>query len=182
MDSTVNFQTEIQGAEGVRYHKLLSVLDRSLASVVDSFKLEELQAIFPDLAQQIPEKLADSYEQISSYLRNSANADFQAILMQYDMANKLADLDRLVSEAIERKAAASSEDKQPVSSMSPETINRGRSVAIKQAELKRLEAKLDQMKQENAEAFSSLSKQRAVLAEERKRLATTMDMVTKISN
>ncbi|KAJ1834353.1 hypothetical protein LPJ73_007816, partial [Coemansia sp. RSA 2703] len=126
MDSTDIAQAEIQGTEGVRYHKLLSVLDRSLASVVDSFKLEELQAIFPDLAQQIPEKLADSYEQISSYLRNSANADFQAILMQYDMESKLVDLDRLVGEAIERKTAAAGEDKQLVSSMSPENINRGR--------------------------------------------------------
>ncbi|KAJ1723032.1 hypothetical protein LPJ53_002604 [Coemansia erecta] len=138
MESTENSHTEIQGAEGVRYHKLLSVLDRSLASVVDSFKLEELQAIFPDLAQQIPEKLADSYEQISSYLRNSANADFQAILMQYDMAIKLAGLDKLVGEAIERKAAASNDGKQPITSMSPETINRGRSAAIKQVELERV--------------------------------------------
>ncbi|KAJ2586750.1 hypothetical protein H4R99_008363 [Coemansia sp. RSA 1722] len=179
MDSADKIPFELQSVEGVRYHKLLSVLDRSLASVVDTFRLEDLQAIFPDLAQEIPEKLADSYEQISSYLRNSANADFQAILMQYDMANKLTALDKLVSEAAERKAASTSDDG-PVSIMSPDTINRGRSAAIKRAELERLEAKLAQIKEENADSLSALSHQRETLADERKKLETTIGLVNKV--
>ncbi|KAJ2841150.1 hypothetical protein J3B02_006026, partial [Coemansia erecta] len=133
------------------------------------------------LAQEIPEKLVDSYEQISSYLRNSANADFQAILMQYDMANKLAALDKLVSEAAERKTASTSEHGL-VSIMSPDAINRGRSAAIKRVELERLEAKLAQLQQENAVSLSALAQKRDVLADERRKLEATVGLVNKIAN
>ncbi|KAJ2891274.1 hypothetical protein IWW38_003695, partial [Coemansia aciculifera] len=130
MDSTEIGIADSPATDGVRYHKLLSVLDRSLASVVDTFQLKDLQAIFPDLAREIPQRLADSHEQISTYLRNSANADFQAILMQYDMANKLASLDGLVKDAVERKQMSG---EWPIPSMTPDAINRSRSVAIKRA-------------------------------------------------
>ncbi|KAJ2372422.1 hypothetical protein H4S02_009214 [Coemansia sp. RSA 2611] len=164
-------------AEGVRYHKLLSVLDRSLASVVDTFQLSDLQAIFPDLALEIPQKLADSHEQISSYLRNSANADFQAILMQYDMATKLADLDGLVKDAIERKQASS---ERPVSSMTPDAINRSRSVAIKRVELARLKEKLAQVQGENSKSIKELGSKQAMLAIEHRAIKETMELVSQI--
>ncbi|KAJ2741077.1 hypothetical protein GGI20_005437 [Coemansia sp. BCRC 34301] len=163
--------------DGVRYHKLLSVLDRSLASVVDTFQLNDLQSIFPDLAREIPQKLADSHEQISSYLRNSANADFQAILMQYDMANKLADLNRLVKDALERKQVS---DERPIPCMTPDAINRSRSVAIKRAELVRLKDKLALVKDENAQSIAKLSSQRAALATEYKTIEETIELVNQI--
>ncbi|KAJ2028420.1 hypothetical protein GGI03_005629 [Coemansia sp. RSA 2337] len=177
MDSTESTIADSSTVEGVRYHKLLSVLDRSLASVVDTFQLNDLQAIFPDLAREIPQKLAASHEQISSYLRNSANADFQTILMQYDMANKLADLDGLVRDAVERKQMSS---ERPVSSMTPDAINRSRSVAIKRAELARLKDKLAQVQDENAKSIVELSNQRAALAIEHSTIERTMELVSQI--
>ncbi|KAI8318378.1 hypothetical protein GQ54DRAFT_300436 [Martensiomyces pterosporus] len=170
--------TDKHASDGVRYHKLLSVLDRSLSSVVDTFKLDDLKEIFPDLAQEIPGKLADSHDQISSYLRNSANADFQAILMQYDMANKLAGLDRLVSDATERKVAP---DAQPIPEYSPEAANRNRSVAIKRAELERLKANLALLKEENAQSIAQLNKERASLTTEQKQLEEAMALINKIA-
>ncbi|KAJ2001400.1 hypothetical protein GGI04_003264 [Coemansia thaxteri] len=163
--------------DGVRYHKLLSVLDRSLASVVDTFQLDDIRAIFPDLAREIPEKLADSHEQISSYLRNSANSDFQAILIQYDMANKLSELDGLVKDAMERKQLAS---EQPSPHITPEAINRSRSVAIKRAELARLKDKLSQLKDENARYLVELDARRSELAAEHRILEETMELVNQV--
>ncbi|KAJ2340585.1 hypothetical protein GGF43_006380, partial [Coemansia sp. RSA 2618] len=116
MDTTEPAMSDAQPVDSVRYHKLLSVLDRSLSAVVDTFKLEDLHEVFPDLAREIPGKLADSHEQISSYIRNSANADFQAILMQYEMSDKLASLDGLVKAAAERRLAG---EERPIPSLSP---------------------------------------------------------------
>ncbi|KAJ2519136.1 hypothetical protein H4217_002889 [Coemansia sp. RSA 1939] len=164
--------------DGVRYHKLLSVLDRSLSSVVDTFKLEDLYAIFPGLAEEIPEKLADSHEQISSYLRNSANSDFQEILMQYNMACRLSALDALIREAIERKQGS---DGQSVSSLSPESINRGRAAAIKRAEIARLKEKLAGLEKENAESIVRLNEYRATMSAEQASLEATIFHVEKLS-
>ncbi|KAJ1660673.1 hypothetical protein GGF44_006138 [Coemansia sp. RSA 1694] len=177
MDSTELGISDGPAVEGVRYHKLLSVLDRSLASVVDTFQLSDLQAIFPDLAREIPQRFADSHEQISSYLRNSANADFQAILMQYDMANKLADLDRLVKDAAERKQMSG---ERPVPSMTPDAINRSRSVAIKRAELVLLKEKLALVKDENAQSIAELNSLRAALTAEHKTIEETIELVDQI--
>ncbi|KAJ2722247.1 hypothetical protein GGI07_003454 [Coemansia sp. Benny D115] len=182
-DSAPRTEPEPHISEGVRYHKLLSVLDRSLSSVVDTFKLEDIRTIFPSLAQEIPEKLAESHEQISSYLRNSTNADFQSIIMQYDMAKKLASLDRLVGEAVERRAASSNPDHEHVSpnTMTPESINRSRSAAIKRAELARLESKLAQIKEENSETMAALQTQREAMLAEQRKLEATMELVNKVS-
>ncbi|KAI9474633.1 hypothetical protein LPJ78_004160 [Coemansia sp. RSA 989] len=164
--------------DSVRYHKLLSVLDRSLAAVVDKFKLDDLREVFPDLAREIPGKLASCHEQVSSYIRNSANSDFQAILMQYEMSEKLASLDKLVKEAAQRKLAG--EDR-PIPSLSPESINRSRSAAIKRAELARLKQQLAQIKQENAQKLHDLSQQRSALAAENSRLQQSTALVDSIS-
>ncbi|KAJ1949772.1 hypothetical protein EC988_004636 [Linderina pennispora] len=169
--------TKPQVPDSVRYRKLLSVLDRSLSSVVDTFRLEDLQEIFPQLAKEIPTKLADSHEQISSYLRNSANGDFQAILMQYAMAGKLADLDNLVADAAKRWDAGV----EPVADLSPEAVNRSRAKAIKKRELERLKAKLAGMEAENRAAIEHLEQQRSVLAQEQKKLEASMELADKIS-
>lgn len=183
--------TASQGLDGgVRYHKLLSVLDRSLSSVVDTFKLEDLREIFPDLADEIPQKLSESHEQISSYLRNSTNADFQAILMQYDMATKLTALDTLVREAAERKqnkqsnrnTNENSSDNSSLLAISPESINRGRSVAIKRAELTRLKGKLATLKSENAQYMAEFENQRVTLATEQKRMEATQTLVNQVDS
>ncbi|KAI9506717.1 hypothetical protein GGI25_005043 [Coemansia spiralis] len=165
--------------DGVRYHKLLSVIDRSLSSVVDTFKLSDLHDIFPDLAKEIPEKLADSHEQISSYLRNSANADFQEILMQYNMAGKLSNLDSLIKDAIERKQTY---DGKPIPSMTPESVNRSRSAAIKRAELARLKTKLSALQKENGEYIVRLNENRSLLAAEHKNLEGTILFVKQVSD
>ncbi|KAJ2556791.1 hypothetical protein EV175_001768 [Coemansia sp. RSA 1933] len=164
--------------DGIRYHKLLSVIDRSLSSVVDTFKLEDLYAIFPGLAEEIPEKLADSHEQISSYLRNSANSDFQEILMQYDMANKLSTLDSLIKEAIERKQTP---DGQSIPNMSPESINRSRAAAIKRAEIARLKGRLADLQKENAESIVRLNEYRTAMSAEHTSLEETVSFVEKVS-
>ncbi|KAJ2760250.1 hypothetical protein IWQ56_003977 [Coemansia nantahalensis] len=164
-------------ASGVRHHKLLSVLDRSLSAVVGTLSLEALQEVFPDLAREIPGKLADSHDQLGSYIRNSANADFQAILMQYDMEAKLTGLDGLVKDAATRKQTLS--DK-PIPSLSPESINRNRSAAIKRAELARLRARLAQVKEENARLLAEVGEQRAALAAEHERLDKTMALARSI--
>ncbi|KAJ2159784.1 hypothetical protein GGF46_002780 [Coemansia sp. RSA 552] len=178
-EKTAPDMPEPQAADGVRYHKLLSVLDRSLSSVVDTFKLEDLQEVFPGLAREIPEKLADSHEQISSYIRNSANADFQAILMQYDMDAKLTGLDRLVKDAAQRKLTSA---QKPIPSLSPESINRSRSAAIKRAELARLKAKLARLQDENAQQVAELDQQRTTLAAEHESLKKTLSLVHSIDN
>ncbi|KAJ1893741.1 hypothetical protein LPJ66_005580 [Kickxella alabastrina] len=178
MDATaVHPIEESQTLDSIRYIKLLSVLDRSLSSVVDAFKLEDLQAIFPDLAREIPEKLADTHEQISTYLRNSANSDFQAIMMQYDMPTKLASLDKLIVDADEREATPGY---QAVPSLSPELINRSRAVAIKRKELERLEAKLALLREENSRGISLVNEQETAIIAEKNRLAETVDLVNKV--
>ncbi|KAJ2539342.1 hypothetical protein GGF49_005290 [Coemansia sp. RSA 1853] len=174
MENSELIVNETQTVDSVRYHKLLSVLDRSLSAVVDTFKLDDLRIVFPDLAREIPGKLADSHEQISSYIRNSANSDFQAILMQYEMSDKLASLDTLVKEAAERMLAS---EERPIPSLSPESINRNRSAAIKRAELTRLKAQLELVKDENAQYLAELSKQRATLRTEHERLEKTISLV-----
>ncbi|KAJ2122489.1 hypothetical protein IW147_003357 [Coemansia sp. RSA 720] len=179
MENSELIVNETQTVDSVRYHKLLSVLDRSLSAVVDTFKLDDLRIVFPDLAREIPGKLADSHEQISSYIRNSANSDFQAILMQYEMSDKLASLDTLVKEAAERMLAS---EERPIPSLSPESINRNRSAAIKRAELTRLKAQLELVKDENAQYLAELSKQRATLRTEHERLEKTISLVDSISD
>ncbi|KAJ2850093.1 hypothetical protein IWW36_002148 [Coemansia brasiliensis] len=168
-----------QSIDSVRYHKLMSVLDRSLAAVVDKFKLDDLREVFPDLAREIPGKLASCHEQVSSYIRNSANSDFQAILMQYEMSEKLASLDKLVKEAAQRKLAG--EDR-PIPSLSPESINRNRSVAIKRAELARLKERLEQVRQENTQSLTELRQQRSALTAEHTRLQNSIAFVDSVSD
>ncbi|PIA18197.1 hypothetical protein COEREDRAFT_80101 [Coemansia reversa NRRL 1564] len=170
---------EGHSVESVRYHKLLSVLDRSLSSVVDTFKLEALQKVFPDLAREIPEKLADSHEQISSYIRNSAHSDFQAIIMQYEMSEKLSALDKLVKEAAERKLNS---DEKPIPSLTPESINRSRSTAIKRAELARLQAKLALVKNENMKRLGELREQRSILSVEHETLEKSVSLVSSLAS
>ncbi|KAJ2180459.1 hypothetical protein IW143_005651, partial [Coemansia sp. RSA 520] len=65
----------------------------------------------------------------------------------------------------------------PIPSLSPESINRNRSAAIKRAELTRLKAQLELVKDENAQHLAELSKQRATLRAEHERLEKTISLV-----
>ncbi|KAJ2682687.1 hypothetical protein IWW39_005890 [Coemansia spiralis] len=93
------------------------------------------------------------------------------------MATKLADLDGLVKDAIERKQATS---ERPVSNMTPDAINRSRSVAIKRVELARLKEKLAQVQGENSKSIKELGSKQAMLAIEHRAIKETMELVSQI--
>ncbi|KAJ1953254.1 hypothetical protein GGI12_006051 [Dipsacomyces acuminosporus] len=94
------------------------------------------------------------------------------------MANKLSELDTLVSEATERKLAP---DARPASDTSPEATNRSRSVAIKRAELERLTTRLSQLKEENTSTIDHLNNERVALSNEQKQLEEAMALVSKVN-
>ncbi|KAJ2485291.1 hypothetical protein IWW37_005983 [Coemansia sp. RSA 2050] len=93
------------------------------------------------------------------------------------MATKLADLDGLVKGAIERRQMGTG---RPVSSMTPDAINRGRSVAIKRVELARLKDKLVQVQGENSKSIVELGNQQAMLDIEHRAIKETMELVSQI--
>ncbi|KAJ1661899.1 hypothetical protein IW140_005448 [Coemansia sp. RSA 1813] len=99
--------------------------------------------------------------------------------MQYDMANKLAALDGLIKAAIERKQRS---DGQPISSLSPEAINRSRAAAIKRTELARLKGKLADLQNENAKSIVRLNECRSTMSAEHTSLEETISFVEKISD
>ncbi|KAJ2610644.1 hypothetical protein EV177_003874 [Coemansia sp. RSA 1804] len=94
------------------------------------------------------------------------------------MACRLSALDALIREAIERKQGS---DGQSVSSLSPESINRGRAAAIKRAEIARLKEKLAGLEKENAESIVRLNEYRATMSAEQASLEATIFHVEKLS-
>ncbi|KAJ1921694.1 hypothetical protein H4219_000427 [Mycoemilia scoparia] len=128
-----------------RYRKLQAILDRSLSSVIDSFKLEDMIAALPELARDIPDILKDTHQQLSNYIHNSANDDFSSIIMQYDIRHKFDELDDLIAQAKIRHHHAPSLTHTEYSTLNPDNAVKVRATRIKKQEIERLTKLVDEV-------------------------------------
>ncbi|KAJ1984052.1 oligosaccharyl transferase glycoprotein complex, beta subunit [Dimargaris verticillata] len=129
--------TDASTLHGPRMRKLCLLLDKSLTTTVGTLTYERLAECFPYLAQESPQLLRTAQGQVSQFMRATVENEFQTIVQQRHLVEKLNQLDQFIEKA---RASQTDEGIGPLqySCIDPETAVRARTMKLKQAELAQL--------------------------------------------
>ncbi|KAJ5495569.1 hypothetical protein N7539_000685 [Penicillium diatomitis] len=90
-------------APGLRASRLHQVFDQALARTLRANSYANFAGCFPTPAKYVPASLESVWRQLNAKLEESAKAEFDEILAEREAVAHLNELDRLVSEAKERR-------------------------------------------------------------------------------
>ncbi|EPS34189.1 hypothetical protein PDE_09153 [Penicillium oxalicum 114-2] len=88
---------------GLRASRLHQVFDQALARTLRANSYANFAGCFPTPAKHVPASLESVWRQLNAKLEESAKAEFEEILAEREAVAHLNELDRLVSEAKERR-------------------------------------------------------------------------------
>lgn len=97
---------------GPRASRLHQVFDQALARTLKANSYSNFASCFPTPARHVPASLENVWRQLNAKLEESAKAEFEEIVEERKAVEHLNELDRLVSEARERKEASGDSGKQ----------------------------------------------------------------------
>lgn len=97
---------------GPRASRLHQVFEQALARTLKANSYSNFASCFPTPARHVPASLENVWRQLNAKLEESAKAEFEEIVEEREAVEHLNELDRLVSEARERKEASGDSGKQ----------------------------------------------------------------------
>ncbi|KAJ1981699.1 hypothetical protein H4R33_005191 [Dimargaris cristalligena] len=179
-------RTEAPEQPGPRLSKLNLLLDKSLASVVDTFSFEKLAECFPYLAQESPKLLAAAQSQISEFFRTTTEDEFQTIIHKRGLIQKLNQLDQLIEASKCRPNGTEQPNpattKGQTHGADPATLVRARTYQTKQMELQRLTETYNHIYQQNNTMANELRDKSKALQEMKQHTAQLLDNMDKLVN
>lgn len=145
--------------KGIRAAKLDDILDRSVSQTMRACSYEKLVSCFPTLAKNDPETLRHAQEQVTQFLTSACRSEFDKILRERGVIERLNELDELVLEAKGRKDQGLPASEDP-SELPPEVILRAHMLPGKRKELTILNERIQTLQQTNAARLTSIEDQR----------------------
>ena len=147
--------TATETSHGLRATKLDEVLERALHQTMRACAYEKLETCFPTLARTDADTLRHAGEQVTSFMTTSCRTEFQKILDDRQVRERLDQLDRIVAAAKARKQAGEPPSEN-VSELTPEAVLRAHILPLKRQELADLQARLAVLQAQNAENLEAL--------------------------
>lgn len=170
-----------QGPEkGIRAAKLNDILDKSVKQTMRACSYEKLVSCFPTLAQNDPETLQHAQEQVTQFLTSACRSEFDKILRERGVVERLNELDELILEAKERKEQGLPASEDP-SELAPEVILRAHMLPGKRAELTTMNDKIQALQQRNAASLESVESQRREIEARMRSLKESLSTLDAVS-
>ncbi|RUO96999.1 Nnf1-domain-containing protein [Jimgerdemannia flammicorona] len=142
--------------EGPRATKLRQTFEKSLSKTIKNISYEKLAQSFPHIANDSPESLQSAHQQVTTFLQQSVQEEFQNLLETKNLIRKLNELDMLIDAARKNKQARLGKLVRNSADITPDIAIRARTVPIKQQEFQRLQDELARVRQENKTLMSEL--------------------------
>lgn len=153
----------------IRFSGLKSVAEKALDESIKTLGFEKLRQCYPELSKYKSGKQAIDIAraQIINFWKNTTVREFQQIFKEYDLENKLNQLDDLIEEAKQRKRKARQRgnkiggdiNSRPlyIDKLKPNEIILSKLLEPKQKYLEELNSDLSSLKVKNDELFSELN-------------------------
>ncbi|CAG8677215.1 21039_t:CDS:2 [Rhizophagus irregularis] len=138
-----------------RSKKVKQMLGSCLGETLDNFSYEKVAQCYPTLAKEQPERLQQALSQVKEFLKTNTEEEFEAILEQRNILEKLDELDDIIAKAKKCQKDGHSPI-QPMINVDPKTIIRAKTLPIKFEEKKNLEREFLKINQENESLMSEV--------------------------
>ncbi|KAK9480950.1 Nnf1-domain-containing protein [Lipomyces japonicus] len=149
----------------IRNQRLREIFNRSLQSSTKALTFEKLAQCYPYVAEHGSNGLREAMNQAMRFWEASSIREFEAILQERNVAEKLAELDVLIEESRLRKIKneegniKGSEKQLYVESLTPEEIANAHLTPIKLKEAERLEVMIQQAQANNKKLLQEVTSQ-----------------------
>ncbi|KAJ6000073.1 hypothetical protein N7481_000482 [Penicillium waksmanii] len=147
---------------GPRASRLHQVFNQALARTLKANSFNNFASCFPTPARHVPASLESVWRQLNAKLEESAKAEFEEIVEEREAVAHLNELDRLVSEARERKDESGDGDQEgdaPHTLGADELYKAHLTPYLRQAQ-STLDSKLEATHAQNAELAQTVQAQR----------------------
>ncbi|KAF9921283.1 hypothetical protein FBU30_008714 [Linnemannia zychae] len=153
----IDIEQEVE-PEGPRMTRLRGILTKSLQETLKACNYNAIQECFPILTSSNPEELRQAHEKVCQFLQVEVENEFGQIIEERNVIFKLNGLDRLIADA---KAKGITAGSRTMLDLSPDSVVRARTVPTKEAEIERLKAELERVRQDNRRLGSALTHSKA---------------------
>ncbi|CAM0139576.1 unnamed protein product [Umbelopsis sp. WA50703] len=145
---------------GKRAKKLNLLFEKYMQRIIQSLSYAKFALCFPELNEKQHDALVMAHKQVCDYLETSMKEDFQNIVTERELIERLNELDQLVEEAkIKHKSGESSKTGAGII-FEPGQALRARTVPLKIAELERLKMQHSELQAENRNLMTAIVTQR----------------------
>ncbi|RIA90422.1 Nnf1-domain-containing protein [Glomus cerebriforme] len=138
-----------------RSKKVKQMLESCLGETLNNFSYEKVAQCYPTLAKEQPERLKQALGQVKEFLKTNTEEEFEAILEQRNILEKLNELDDIIAKAKKRQNDGHN-PLQPMSNIDPKTIIRAKTLPIKFEEKRNLEREFLKINHENESLMSEI--------------------------
>ncbi|KAH8556820.1 Nnf1-domain-containing protein [Umbelopsis sp. PMI_123] len=152
--------TSNQNGLGKRATKLNMLFEKYVERIIQSISYAKFAICFSELDEQQHEALVMAHQQVCAYLESSIRDDFQNILSERQLIEKLNELDKLVEEAKRNSNAAELKRSAAGIVIEPEQALRARSIPLKLAEIERLRKQYSELQGQNQHLMKTIVNQR----------------------
>ncbi|CAI7620174.1 unnamed protein product [Penicillium manginii] len=147
---------------GPRASRLHQVFNQALARTLKANSFTNFASCFPTPARHVPASLESVWRQLNAKLEESAKAEFEEIVEEREAVAHLNELDRLVSEARERKDGNGGDDQEGDAphTLGADELYKAHLTPYLQQVQSTLDSKLEATHAENAELAQRVQAQR----------------------
>ncbi|CAG8633705.1 5380_t:CDS:2 [Funneliformis caledonium] len=139
-----------------RSKKVKQALESCLGGTLRSFSFEKVAQCYPTLAKEQPERLQEALNQVKEFLKTSAEEEFNSILEQRKILEKLNEFDDIIAKAKTHQTEGHIPIQPTQSNISPKAIICAKILPIKFEELRNLEREYLTINQENESLMSEI--------------------------
>ncbi|CAI2167840.1 9480_t:CDS:2 [Funneliformis geosporum] len=164
--------------------KIKQALESCLGETLKSFSYEKVAQCYPTLAKEQPERLQEALYQVKEFLKTSAEEEFNSILEQRKILEKLDEFDDIIAKAKNHQIDGHIPIQPTQSNINPKAIICAKILPIKFEEMRNLEREYLKINQENESLMSEIrfkKKQMNCLIQPIQEIITESDKVVEVS-
>ncbi|KAG2180002.1 hypothetical protein INT43_003789 [Umbelopsis isabellina] len=147
-------------ALGKRAKKLNLLFEKYMQRIIQSLSYAKFALCFPELDEHQHDALVMAHKQVCEYLETSMKEDFQNIVAERELLERLNELDQLVEQAKVKHKSGESKKAGTGIIFEPEQALRARTAPLKIAELERLKKQRSELQAENQTLMTAIVTQR----------------------
>ncbi|RPB16331.1 Nnf1-domain-containing protein [Morchella conica CCBAS932] len=164
--STTSTTSAAVEPDGPRATRLRALFKTSLEHSIKTCSYSNFAKCFPTPAQNAPEHLRRAWEEMCAYFEGRSTVEWEKILKERNVIESLNQLDVLIREAEERRAAApAGEVPIPPSTLPPDVIMGAQLAPVLAAAQEKVNARIADVQAQNAGLIAGIEAQRREIEE-----------------
>ncbi|KAL7752656.1 hypothetical protein RI367_001658 [Sorochytrium milnesiophthora] len=161
---------------------LQRAVERAVKRLLKVVTLDQLVSLFPELANDKEDMLEKLHQALVSELQGDLERETGRLMGQYELSERLPELDALIKDALERESLYTEEDMVQLANPSaiPEQISLHKSISLKESELERLRQEMHELESRNQQLQEQVDYKRRCVDETRRQIALDQADMAKI--